>query len=185
MVTRLQERIAGERRRLRTVRQKLSAAVEQTAKGNAAWAEFYAAIGDYMETAMARLHAQDLRMGDMIRARVEAIDASVQHALDELDERLSGSQQRLEELLKARDALREQGAAAIEHFESTAREFTGFIVRNMGHHGATTELAARLFKPADWEAMAGITDQAVAREAALFEKVESATPDDLHLPDAD
>lgn len=184
-MTTLQERIAGERRRLRKVRQKLSAAVEQTARGNAAWAEFYAAVGDYMEASMERLHAQDVKMGDMIRDKVEEIDAGVQKALDELDERLTGNQQRLDELLKARDALRERGTAAIGLFESAAREFTDFIVRNMGHHGATTELAARLFKPEDWEAMAGITDAAIAREVALFEKVESATPADLRMPDAD
>lgn len=181
-MTTLQERIAGERRRLRTVRQKLSAAVAQTSGGNAAWADFYAAIGDYMEAAMARLHAQDVKMGDMIRAKVAAVDAGVQRALDELDERLTGNQQRLDELLKARDALREQGAAAVERFETAAREFTDFIVRNMGHHGATTELAAKLFKPEDWESMAGITDEAMAKEVALFEKVESATPRDLELP---
>lgn len=181
-MTTLQERIAGERRRLRTVRQKLSAAVAQSAQGNAEWAPFYTAIGDYMEAAMDRLHAQDVKMGDMIRAKVERVDASVQQALDELDERLAGNQQRLDELLSARDALREQGAAAVDKFEAAAREFTDFIVRNMGHHGGTTDLAGKLFKPADWEFMAGITDEDMAREQALYETVEAATPADLDLP---
>lgn len=181
-MTTLQERIAGERRRLKTVRQKLSAAVAQTPADPAVRAEFYAAVGDYMEAAMERLHAQDVKMGDMIRAKVETVDAGVQKALDELEERLSGAQERLDKLLHARDELREHGVEAIAHFEAAGREFSDFIVRNMGHHGATTELAARLFKPEDWESMAGITDEAMAREVALFEKVESATPDDLELP---
>lgn len=179
----LQERIAGERRRLRTVRQKLSAAVAQTAQGNPDWAPFYAAVGDYMEASMARLHAQDVKMGDMIREKVERVDDKVQQALDELDERLAGNQQRLDELLGARDALKAQGAAAIEKFETAAREFTDFIVRNMGHHGGTTDLAGKLFKPADWEFMAGITDEAMAREVALFEKVQATTPAELELPE--
>ena len=76
-MTTLQERIAGERRRLRTVRQKLSAAVAQTAQGNPDWAPFYAAVGDYMEASMARLHAQDVKMGDMIREKVERVDDKV------------------------------------------------------------------------------------------------------------
>jgi TolA-binding protein len=181
----LQERIAGERRRLRSVRQKLSAAVEQTAGGNAEWASFYEAVGDYMEAAMARLHAQDVKMGDMIRDKVERVDEKVQKALDELDERLSGNQRRLDELLAARDELQERGTQAIERFESAAREFTDFIVRNMGHHGATTELAGKLFKPADWEYMAGITDEAMAHEVALYERVETTTPADLEVPAAD
>lgn len=180
-MTTLQERIAGERRRLRSVRQKLSAAVEQTARGNADWAPFYTAVGDYMEAAMERLHAQDVKMGDMIRAKVEQVDAKVQQALDELDERLAGNQQRLDELLKARDALREQGAAAVGQFEAAAKEFTDFIVRNMGHHGGTTDLAGKLFKPADWEFMAGVSDEAMAHEVKLYEKVETATPADLEL----
>lgn len=185
-MTTLQERIAGERRRLRIVRQKLSAAIAQGgAAGNEARAGFYAAVGDYMEAAMDRLHAQDIKMGDMIREKVETIDAGVQKALDELDERLSGNQQRLNDLLAARDELRKQGADAIDGFEKAAHEFTDFIVRNMGHHGATTELAAKLFKPEDWEHMAGITDEAMAREVALFEKVETATPADLDLPPED
>lgn len=182
-MTTLQERIAGERRRLRTVRQKLSAAAAQTAKGNPDWAPFYEAVGDYMETAMARLHAQDVKMGDMIRDKVERVDAKVQQALDELDERLAGNQQRLDELLRARDALRAEGAAAVEKFEAAAREFTDFIVRNMGHHGGTTDLAGKLFKPADWEFMADISDEAMAREVSQYEKVEAATPADLDLPE--
>lgn len=182
-MTTLQERIAGERRRLRNVRQKLSAAVAQTSRGNAEWTPFYTAVGDYMEAAMERLHAQDVKMGNMIRDKVERVDAKVQQALDELDERLAGNQQRLDELLSARDALKEQGAAAVERFEAAAREFTDFIVRNMGHHGGTTDLAGKLFKPADWEFMAGITDEDMAREVALFDKVESATPADLNLPE--
>jgi hypothetical protein len=178
----LQERIAGERRRLRLVRQKLSAAVAQTAHGNPGWAPFYAAIGDYMEASMARLHAQDVKMGDMIREKVERVDETVQKALDELDERLAGNQRRLDALLAARDELRTTGAAAIGRFEAAAREFTDFIVRNMGHHGGTTDLAGRLFTPADWEFMAGITDEAMAKEVALYERVQEKTPPDLELP---
>lgn len=181
----LQERIAGERQRLRAVRQKLSAAVAQSAHGNADWAPFYAAVGDYMEASMARLHAQDEKMRDMIREKVERVDEKVQKALDELDERLAGNQQRLDELLAARDELRAKGAAAIERFEAAAAEFTDFIVRNMGHHGATTELAGKLFKPADWEFMAGITDEAMAKEVALYERVQDKTPPDLELPTED
>ena len=43
-MTTLQEKIAGERRRLKQVRQKLTAAVEQSADGNADWIPFYLAV---------------------------------------------------------------------------------------------------------------------------------------------
>ena len=182
-MTELRERIAGERRRLRTVRQKLSAAVAQGAHGNSAWVPFYTAVGDYMEASMGRLHAQDEKMGAMIREKVERIDDNVRKALGELEERLGGNEQRLKRMLAARDRLRVAGPEALAEFEAAAGEFTAFIVANMGHHGGTTDLAAKLFTPADWDYMAGITDEEMNREVALFEKVTKATPADLELPE--
>jgi len=176
----LQERIAGERRRLKSVRQRLSAALEKT--GAEDRASFYTAVGDYMEASMERLHAQDIKMGNMIREKVERVDESVEKALAELDERLEGNQQRLQRMLRARDDLRAKGADAIGEFESAAKDFTDFIVQSMGHHGATTELAGRLFKPDDWEFMAGISAADEAREKDLYAQVEDTTPEDLKTP---
>ncbi len=181
-MTELRERIAGERRRLRTVRQKLSAAVAQGAQGNDQWLPFYIAVGDYMEAAMGRLHAQDEKMGDMIREKVERMDESVTTALGELHDRLSGNQVRLDALLQARDGLQQKATQGLDAFEAAAKEFTDFIVANMGHHGATTDISAKLFSPADWEYMAGITPAEMAREVELFERVEAVTPDNLKLP---
>ena len=181
-MTTLQERIAGERQRLRTVRQKLSAAVAQGSGGNADWLPFYGAVSDYMDAAMERLHAQDIKMGDMIREKLGQIDDSAQQALNELDERLAGNEKRLKRMLAAGQELVDKGVDALEEFEDAARDFTDFIVRNMGHHGGTTDLAAKLFKPEDWEYMADQTDEAIANEIALFEKVEAATPTNLNLP---
>jgi len=180
-MTTLQDKIAGERRRLKQVRQKLSAAVEQTAGGNADWIPFYLAVSDYMQAAMHRLHVQDEKMGTMIRER--AAGDKAEQALSELDERLEGNRRRLDRLLVERARLAEEGAARLEEFEAAARDFTDFIVRNMGHHGATTDLAGKLFSPRDWEYMAGITDEDLAREVALSEEVAAKTPADLRLPE--
>lgn len=179
-MTTLQERVAGERRRLKAVRQRLSAALEQPGEGDRA--DFYAAVGDYMEASMGRLHAQDIKMGDMIREKVEKVDDKVEKALSELHERLSGNEVRLQRLLAARDALRQKGSAAIGEFEDAARDFTDFIVRNMGHHGGTTDLAGRLFSTEDWEYMAGVSEADEKREKALFDRVEKTTPAGLDLP---
>ena len=179
-MTTLQEKIAGERRRLKQVRQKLTAAVAQSADGNPDWIPFYLAVTDYMQAAMHRLHVQDEKMGTMIRERAERDKAA--QALAELDERLQGNQQRLDRLLAERERLATDGAERLADYESAARDFTDFIVRNMGHHGATTELAGKLFSPQDWEYMAGITDEDLAREVALAEKVAATTPADLRLP---
>jgi hypothetical protein len=182
-VSTLQERIAGERQRLRQVRQKLTAAVEQGAAGNADWVPFYLAVSEYMQAAMQRLHAQDDKMGDMIRERAEGEKA--ERALAELHERLQGNRQRLDKMLAESKRLASEGAQNLQDFEAAARDFTDFIVANMGHHGATTELAAKLFSTADWEFMAGITDEDMAREVALAEKVAATTPPELKLPATD
>ncbi len=184
-MTSLRERIAGERRRLREVRQKLTAAVNQKSSGNPDWIPFYIAAADYVEASMGRMHAQDVKMGDMIREKVETMDDNVVKALAELDERLSENDKRLKRVLAARDRLRRGDTDAIDEFEAAAKDFTDYVIANMGHHGATTELAGRLFSAEDWEYMAGVTDEDMAREVALFERVTETTPADLDLSEVE
>ncbi len=178
----LRERVANERRRLKSVREALSTALTEGAGGDAGYVPFYIAAADYMEAAMHRLHIQDVRMGDMIRSKLGAVDAGAKKALAELDERLGGNQRHLNAFLAARDALKQQGAAALERFEKVSRDYTGFITANMGHHGATTELAQKLFSLDDWAYMAGITDEETRNEEKLYQRVFAAVPKSLRLP---
>jgi len=182
-MTTLRERIGGERRRLRAVRQRLSAAVAQGASGNAEWGPFYVAVGDYMEASIGRLLAQDIKMGDMIRAKVDSVDDQVARVLAALHERLNALEERLNRMLAARDVLRGDASAALEEFEAAAQALTDYIVANLGHQeGGANALATELFSPEDWEFMAGITDEEMAREVDLFEKVTATTPPELKLP---
>ena len=64
-----------------------------------------------------------------------------------------------------------------------AKIYSDFIVANMGHHGPTSDLSAELFSGDDWEYMAGITDEEMEREAALFDRVEAAKPANLKIAD--
>jgi hypothetical protein len=180
-MTTLQERIGNERRRLRTVRQNMIAAIEQGANGDEAYVPFYIAVADYIDATMQRLHEQDVKMGDMIREKVETVDAGVETALAELEERLDGARKHLEPFLAARDDLKQDGAAALERFEKAGQAYSDFIVANMGHHGATSDLSVKLFAPDDWEYMAGITDEEVERDAKLFDGVQGNIPDGLKI----
>ena len=152
-MTTLREKVAGERRRLKSVRETLSAAVARKSGGDPAFLPFYAAIGEYFEASMGRLHAQDIKMGDMIREKLGTLDAQAEKALGELDERLAGNQEHLKALSAATRALKGGGAAELANFEAVGGAYCDYIVANMGHHGATTELAASLFTTADWEHM--------------------------------
>lgn len=178
----LRERVANERRRLKSVRQALTASVEQGARGDAAFIPFYDAVTDYLEATMSRLHIQDVRMGEMIRSKLGTLDAKAEKALAELGERLDGNQKHLHALVGSRDLLKKEGAAQLEAFEAVAQAYTSYIVSSMGHHGATTELAQALFSVDDWGYMAGITEEETAREKILYDKVFAAVPKSLKLP---
>lgn len=175
-MTELRDRIANERRRLREVRLKMVAAVEAKA-GDDAYVPFYVATADYIDATMQRLHDQDIKMREMIVEKVDKMDEGIEKALSELDERLEGAKAHLKPFLEARDELRDKGAEALEKFEAIAREYSDFVVANMGHHGATTDLAAKLFSPQDWEYMAGISDEQRRQDEDLFKRVVESAPD--------
>ncbi len=170
------EQIAGERRRLKSVRQLLSTAVARKSSGNQSFVPFYIALGDYMEASMSRLHAQDVKMGDMIRRKLVTLDDQARQALDELHERLTGNQAHLTVFSAAKSALQSEGADALDRFEQASAAYTGYIVANMGHHGATTGLAAKLFTEADWSYMAGSTEAETALEQQLYTRVYALLP---------
>jgi hypothetical protein len=172
----LRDKVATERRRLKSVREVLSAGVAAKAAGDASFVPFYIAVGHYMEASMHRLHVQDVKMGDMIRDKVESVDDKVGQALAELDERLEGNQRHLAEFSAACAALESEGTSALARFEQAGGAYSQYITTNMGHHGATTELAQRLFSSADWEYMANINEADMQREQELYREVFDALP---------
>ena len=178
----LRDRVANERRRLKSVRESLTAALAQGARGDEEFVPFYVAIAEYIEAAMHRLHIQDVRMGEMIRSKLGTLDAAAEKAMTELDERLAGNQRHLSAMLAARDQLRKSGVAALDRFEQVSRDYTNYIVASMGHHGSTTELAQKLFSMDDWAYMAGITEDETQRERTLFDHVFATVPKKLKLP---
>ncbi len=179
----LREKIGNERRRLRKVRQALSAALENTSGGSEEFVPFYIAIANYFEASMGRLHAQDVKMGEMLKEKLGDSDPRVQEALKELDDRLSGNQEHLNNFLQSRQELESSGAGGLENFEKVSRAYTDYITSNMGHHGATTELAGANFSQDDWVYMAGITDADMEREQALFDAVFKTRPAGLEVPE--
>jgi len=182
-MSKLKERVAGERRRLREVRQAMTAAVEQGAGGDADFVNFYIAVGDYLEAAMHRLHEQDIRMGDLLRARADMEEPNNKQALAELDERLAGNQTHLQATLAACAALKADGLDALAQFEAAGKAYSDYIVTNMGHHPGSTDLAARVFAPEDWEHMAYISDSDLVREQQLHTAVFDAVPAAVNLPE--
>lgn len=183
-MTSLMERIGNERRRLRNVRQRMAAAIEAKANGDEGFVPFYIAAADYIDETMQRLHEQDIKMGKMIVEKVDKVDDQIEQALKELDDRLEGAKAHLRPFLAARDSLREKGAEALEDFEAAAKKYSDFIAANMGHHGSTNDLSAKLFKQEDWVYMAGISDEQSAQEEKLFDRVVETMPERVDEPEA-
>jgi hypothetical protein len=179
----LYERVAGERRRLRQVRQALTAATAQGAQGNPAYVPFYIAIADYFEAAMHRLHTQDVRMGEMLRARADMENPENRQAMAELDERLAGNQAHLANMLSARVALKKAGHNALPQFEDAGGAYARYIVENMGHHPGSTNMAQALFNADDWAYMADVSVADQQRERQLYDAVFKLLPAGLELPE--
>jgi hypothetical protein len=181
-MTTLMERIGNERRRLRSVRQRMAAAIEMKANGAEPFVPFYIAAADYIDATMQRLHGQDVRMGEMITEKLGELDDQVKAALKELDDRLVGAKAHLTPFLAARDALRERGVDALENFEAEAKVYSDFVTSTMGHHSATNDLCVKIFTPADWEYMAAISDEQLAQDEQLFQSVIDTMPEGVPDP---
>ena len=172
--------VSVERKHLKAVREKLTAAVSRKSGGDESYVPFYIAIADYMEAAFGRLHAQDTKLGELIREKAEDAIAA-ENQLQDLKHRLAGSQACLRNLLEAREALQRKGAAALRQFETAGAAYSEYITTKMGHKGPISDLAASLLTPEDWEYMAGVTDAVIQREKDLFEGVSKTVPENLEL----
>ncbi len=172
----IRERVGNERRRLKKVREALSASLVKTAEGDASYVPFYVAIGNYFEIAMDRLDVQDVRMEEMLKEMIPDPDETVKKAFREVEERLRINREHLKKFMAARDALKEKGAAALSDFEAAAKAYTDFILAQMGHHGASTSLAGERFSQKEWEFMAHIEQGDMEREQKLFDEVFAAQP---------
>ena len=120
-------------------------------------------------------------MTDLLNAKADLSTPEARQAMLELDERLRGNQKFLQQYLAAAEALRQQGVAALDEYESAAKAYTGYIVSNMGHHAGSVDLARAAFSPADWESMAFVSEADAQREEELFQAVFAHKPDALSL----
>jgi hypothetical protein len=145
-----------ERMRLGQVRKSFAAGIEVQAKGVAVPTEFLATCVDYIKASMDRLHAQDQRICDILRPHAAAA---------------------LAQLVAARDDYRAKGAAGWTDFEAVVAQFMDvyFNVLLKGQH-STIEMQKKLFGDAEWNDVAGVSQDALATEAALFAAVKRQAP---------
>lgn len=175
----LREQVGRERERLVQVRKAWSAALEEAVERGKEHVPFYIAVTDYLEAAMGRLHDQDTRLSELLPKRAPEMAAAVQEILKDVHDKLDGSRKHLKALTDARQMLKSKGAAAIKDFENASRAYTDYIRTRMGHQARPSDLARSRFTEEDWTYMAGATEEDIAREERLFDKVRSALPASL------
>jgi hypothetical protein len=169
--------VQRERQRLGQVRKAFAAGIEQQQNGKDAGLEFFSACVDYIRASMDRLHAQDQRIHDLLMPHVKASDTTMIATLDNLNSRLARSRVALNELTAARDAYRTKGKAGWADFKAAIDLFMDiyFNVLMKGQH-STLEFQKQVFSDTDWSATAGVTEDALIKEATLFAEVRRHAP---------
>jgi len=172
----------GERGRLRTSHAMLEAAMEDESRDQS-FVPFYISVANYMEASMGRLHTQDLEMLGRLRQKLGAATPDEEEIIAEVHRRLDGNQDHLKKFLACRNALKAEPAdqAAIADFESTSDAYIDYIHNRMGHHAPSTDLARKLFEPADWLEIADLDDDYFAMEKRLYRALLDTRPDCVPL----
>lgn len=176
MITDSHQRVRQERMRMSMVRRTLGAALDGEAAADDPVA-LYLACSDYLKHALDRLHAQDHRLWERLDPHAGPEDAVFREKLDRLKERLGASEQALDGLVSARDALRANGASERAGFEAQARRFLDVFLNVLAasRHSTLAEEEAK-FADADWDYVADDTANAAEEETRLFGEVEKAAP---------
>lgn len=166
-----------ERMRLGQVRKSFAAGIEQQTAGQAVSIEFLASCVDYIKASMDRLHDQDQRIHDILKPHVAANDNDGNAVLANLHMRLAKSREALNKLLAARDSYRAKGASGWAGFKATIDMFMDvyFNVLLKGQH-STIEMQKKIFGDKEWNDVAGVSQDALVREAALFAAVKRLAP---------
>lgn len=160
----------------------MSAALQQGAGGNPAYLSFYLAVAKYLEAALSRLHVESARAGEMVRSKLGTPDAAVSDAFLAYDQCLTVNGRYLVDLSRFRERLEQDGTAALASFEQFIREYTAFIIGNMGHHELIVDLAKKLLSVDDLAYMVAISDEEKSCEQSLYERVFASVPPGLQLP---
>lgn len=166
-----------ERMHLGQVRKSFAAGLERAVKGEAISIEFFGACVDYLKGSMDRLHAQDQRIHNILKPHVKPGDSANAEILANLDMRLAKSRVALDDLVKARDGYRANGAPGLADFQAATARFMD-VYHNVllkGQH-STLDFQKKVFADGDWIKVAGVNEGALVNEAGLYASVRKHAP---------
>jgi len=128
---------------------------------------------------MDRLHAQDQRIHDILVERVDKKGKAIHGKLINLNSRLAQSRVAVDDLTKSFEKFRATGSDGWNDFARGVDRFMDvyFNVLLKGQH-STLNTQDALFDLADWDTVAGITNNTPAKEYSLFGRVMLYAPPD-------
>lgn len=174
------EQLRWERRRKMQVRESFSGGLRHFRAGGGDPGAFYLACGDYLVEGQRRLIDQDLRLVDLLAARVPASQVADHEAMRALRDRLELADRTLAEFSRALAEFRRRGSAGRGEFEEASARFIDVLVNVLGARShSLRHLTSTLLDEEDWKAILDARPEFVAAEAAAFATITRLAPPGL------
>jgi hypothetical protein len=174
------EGLRWERRRKLQVREAFSAGLARYRTESGEPRAFYLACADYLLQGQHRLVAQDMRLAEMLKARVAAEQAADHELIDALLDRLQQAQHATNTFATAVDEYRASSGQDHAAFETAAAQYLHVIVDVLGARShSLRHLTTTLFSNQDWARIVDITPEFLSAEEGLFKAVQRAAEEGL------
>jgi len=169
--------IGYERRRQIQIRKAFEAGLELPDDSRSGLTDFYLASGAYIIFSMDRLHYQDQVIHDLLAERIPENDADAHQRLAVLNERQEKSREMVETFRLAVNVLSDNGEQGRDAFETAAQTFTAAFLSLMApRKNPFQAYTDELFTDADWNLVAGVTDESMEMEKNLYSAVQTHAP---------
>jgi len=145
---------------------------------------FYVACCDYLDCALNRLIAQDHILHDLLVPHVEKDNQEYITKLEKLNIGLNAMEKAIKKLNTAKEKLIKSGLYEVNDFKKEATAFLDVFLNMLAsNRHSTIDLEEKVFTPADWEKLAGVTEESIHNEDRLFQNVRLAALEE-HDPES-
>ena len=172
--------VSNERTHLSQVRRAFADAIK-TENPDPSLIQFLIACSDYLSFSLRRLIEQDLVLHERLIPHVGDDNSEYQEKLNKLEKGLISMEGFIQNLESSKANLVKTGLYGFKEFKINALEFLdAFLNMLASNRHSTYELEKEVFSQQDWEAIACISDEAIARENGLYKAVTISPPRDCN-----
>ena len=173
--------VAFERKQMLRVRAALLDGFER--EDRAQLIDFFQACGAYLVWAQQRVFVQDQMIHDLLSERVPSSEVQAHQLLSTLQDGMNTARRIADVYQAAVKALDSQGPTVVDDFHAATTQYFQDAARAMpGGRNPMERWTDEHFTPADWQAIAHISDDIVAEEKRLFAAVVETAPDGIDPP---